>query len=903
MEKYYEQLKYNDPQNTQKHAELESRVFALKKQAEVYKALTEQAIRQSFSDSIQFQPEPGKDGFINQVSNVAVKLAKARAEQQFYMRDEGYAPMTRRGRFLVQVFKESIDGAALPGSTKLLKGFATKKEADAYRKANNLTDQNSKVMDKEMFAQRAELYTPRQLQAVRDKARADFDNLLREYSKSVPDTTPNKTELLAALSDIRNQFRPLDQEIKEVISAKGDKFKERRWMVDGFNELDFIPNIFEYTNYKTVVGQKALTRAEAELQTLRASVQANPAMVNRMHTELDYVLNHTNEMAGLRKMVFYNYLGASVRHMFQNLLQVPLNGVPEMVAQGAGFHAYGHSIKAAKLAALYAKDGTTGNKMFDVMLKQAEKEGVTIPSAIDFFAPESSELQNALDSITAQTSGVKEIGQKASYSGSVLWKNFEKFMRSTAVASETANRRVSFLMSLLESQRKGVTEPRKVFNDANVFTDYVNFVGDKSNRPGFQVKLGQTWAHGPVLLATAMQSFVFNHISQLYAYGKLAMKGDVNAKKAFVTGTAHLLTMAGVLGLPLAQNAEQLFEKVTGISLKEAVRQKLLLGAQELFDVDAAAGSRIADTVLNGFPKMLGIEASASVGLGDPLFHVQADQVPTAYQLAGPVGGVAEKLVQGVDAITANPWDGDSWMKATRTIAPQAINYWLKLADATMKGSYYDRGEAPVVEGLNGSSSVALALGFTPSEVANVRQVQKLRRNINDKLSTEYRTAVDAVAKALLAYQQKQSNENLLEANERFQKFLEKMAGTQDRDVMVKSITERLEELKHPTYLPPTLKESQPFREVLTSYPETKYPFREQLPQLFGELQVAQQLGQDDILARRVSGLKTSLMQKLLYDQLVQAGLEPWQASRISAGGRQASQQMSRTSLPQSQTP
>lgn len=893
-EKYLSQMRSNPDSDPRVVAELENRVYQLKQQEGQFGQLMDASIRQAFAGKIPFGA-PGEDAFIPQVSAVAFRLAEARAEHQFIMRDEGYAPMTRRGRFLVQEFKRDFDGAALPGSVAKMSGFKTKKEAADYMAKNKLTQENSALMDKEDFAARAQLYTSRQLQAVRDKARSDLGELIRSYSDRLPDS-PQLPDQLKVLNDIMGGFRPLDQEIKEVVSAKGDKFRERRYNVAGFNENDFIPNIFEYSNYKTIIGQKSLTRAEAELQTLRPTVQSDPAMVGRMQREMDYVLSHTNEAAGLRKFVFYNYLGASVRHMFQNLLQVPLNGIPEMMAQGGGMHSYGHAVKAGKLAFDYLKSGTTGNKTFDVLLKQAEKEGITIPNAIEFFAPESGDLQNALDSISGQENGTLNVGEKAKFASSQLFKGFEKFMRSTAVASEQTNRRVSFLMSLLESERTGVKDPKAMFNKANVFTDYVNFVGDKSNRPGFQVKLGQTWAHAPVLVATAMQSFVMNHISQLYAYGKLAMKGDVQYQKAFATGTLHLLAMAGTMGLPLAQNSEQLFEAVTGLSLKEALRRKLILGAKDMFDMQESNGGRIADLVLNGLPKMLGIEASGSIGLGDPLFHVQAGQEPSALDFAGPVGGIIQKGLAGASAVSADPWSPDSWLTATRTVAPQALNYWLRLADATMKGGYYDRKGAPVVDNLNANSSVSLLGGFTPTEVQNVRDVGTARRKIDDHLSSNYQNAVELTAKALLDFETSGNPTSLTTANEQFSKYLNTVAGTQDRGTMVHSVSERLQQLKSPTFQPPTLKESRPFQEALSSYPGTKYPYAEKIPLLVDELKVAQSLGQQDVLMQKIQGLSVSLMQKALYDQLVATGYEPSQAALLSQGGKSAAQKLMRLS-------
>lgn len=887
-ENYVNELKKNPDQNAIILSQMESKIFMLQQQETQLRGILEAQIRKSFDGVIPFNPNPGEDAFVNQITAVANRLAEARAEQAFIMRDEGYAPMTRRGRFLVKVFKKNFDGKAMPDSTASLQGFKTKQEAQEFVKKTGLSSDSYQLIDKETFGDRAQLYSPYQLQAVRDKARSDFDGLVREYIEKLPEGTPNRESIANALIDIRNQFRPLDQEIKEVISAKGDKFKERRWLVPGFNEFDFIPNIFEYTNYKTIVEQKALTRAEAELQMLRPEVQTNPPMLTRMQRELEYVLGHTDEAAGLRKLIFYSYLGGSVRHVIQNLLQVPLNGIPEMVAQGAGMHAYSHALKAGKLAHEYNQTGTTGNKTFDVLLKQAEKDGVTIPNAIEFFAPESADLQNALDSVSAYEKGQTQLGEKTKYVASELGKGLEKFMRSTAVAGEQVNRRVSFIMSLLESERLGVKDARQMFNKANMFTDYVNFVGDKSNRPGFQVKLGKSWAHSPVLVATALQSFVLNHIGQLYSYGRLALRGNKSYQQAFATGSVHLIAMAGAMGIPFAQTAEQMFESATGISLKEAVRRGLIVKANDWFDIQEKNGGRIADVVLNGFTKLTGLEASQSIGLGDPLFSYQADRTPSALDVMGPLGGLINKGASAASVVAANPFEPSEWMNATRTVAPQALNYWFKLMDATMKGGYYDREGAPVVEGLNAKSSIALLGGFTPTEVSNVRQVQKLRRKIDQKDSEDYRNAVNQVAKNLFAFEQSGDNDHLVKANSFFADYVKAMAGTQDRDSMVKSVANRVEELRHPAFQPPTLKTSRAAQEALASYPETAYPVAAKLPAVVGELKAAQLLGQQDVLQRKLGAAKSAALTSALYDHLIQAGYEPALASLLSQRGNVA---------------
>ena len=145
-------------------------------------------------------------------------------------------------------------------------------------------------------------------------------------------------------------------------------------------------------------------------------------------------------------------------------------------------------------------------------------------------------------------------------------------------------------------------------------------------------------------------------------------------------------------------------------------------------------------------------------------------------------------------------------------------------------------------------------------------------------------------------YQRTQRIDDLMEANKRFGDYIDQAAGTQDRGTMVDAVSQRVEQLKAAIEAPPSLRESQAFAEARSSYPGTVPHYSERLPAVFSGLEVARSLGQDDILLQKLGGLKSSLMQKALYDQLVRVGFEPYQASQIAQGGKSAVQKKIRTS-------
>ena len=884
---------------TQTRADVEM----LRQKEAVGKQELEMEARRLFKDNIKMVPEVGADPFLTQLGELAVRFGGIRAQNKFMSMDAGYAPMNRRGRYLVRVLRTDIEGFE-NGLLKASVGFNTKKEVEAYIAKNKLSEHEYEIFDKNVIKDRYSMYTTKSMKNVQERAKVELSDLASEIEAKYA-KTPNGDLVKNILNEVIVNYKPIEDEVREILSVKGNKFAERRWNVPGFDVNDYIPNIMEYMNYQTIKAVRENTRAQTSMHMEHPIFDSDPALRARTEIENNYVLGNTQEWGKLRGFAFNWYLGASFRHFFQNITQVPMTGISQMVEQGAGLHAYAHYAKAMKMAGQYLLFGKTGDAIIDGMVKQAEKQGVTIPSTIEMFAPTTDKVQRSLDSFAKFEKGDSVLGERVKYEASKLTENFGRMMRSTAVSSEILNRRVAFIMSLLESKRTGITDNRQMYEKAQRFTDLSNFVGDKSNRPGFLVKNGfgpdgtPTWTHGALLTMTSMQSFVMNHIGQLYSFAKKSglfnkqtMKLDfegVNKHEAaaFATGTAHLLFVAGGLGLVGADLAEQVFEKVTGISLRTAIRKGIVKNSHELLGISEEAGGRLADASLYGLPGALGLDASQSLGLGSPLINYKADRSMSALDLAGPIGGLVQKGMDAVGIAASDPTNPDEWMRAARVASPQAFNYWLRMHDLLARGTYLDRKMQPITPDATGQDMLAAVTGFNPLSVTKERAVQLAIQKNKDLVTSDYQNASRIIGGLMYDYRQSGDEKSLQRAQMLTEDFMRKYP-TQDASSLVDSITEQLQQNQTPYMRDPTSKEVPGFEQAMSVYPEVKPRFASHSASAADGLEVAGLLGQEQVLLQMMKRSQNQQTQSLLYDLLLKEGSLP-PVARVLAKPRKTS--------------
>lgn len=889
LEAYQKQLSESKSHQTpdlEAQGELGAEIQKLQMQEENYKHLLDQQVRQEFSGTIPFKP--ANDPFINGINEFMVKLSAIRAREQFTTGSAGWASMTRRGRFRLRVKDDSGLGAEY-GKVLEYRGFQTEKELDDYVNSKGYGGSQIEKYDMNDVKKRVESYTPSGLQQVRDLAKSQLDSALAQVQSKASGLSPEMQEMLTnVITDIKASFRPVQQELADTIAIKGNKFGQRRYNVAGFNKNDFLPNLFEYMGYKTASANKALAKAESDLQISRGELDSQPELRERMKKEQDYVLSSQTEYNLAKKLIFYYYLGANFRHVLQNAVQIPLNGISQMVAEGSGLKSYQHFAEGAKMAARYNLKGTTGDRVVDILLKQAEKDGVSFSTALEGPLHTGDDLQNVLDSINATSEGKIGFGQKIGIAGTKVARGFEKFLQATSEAAESGNRKTTFVASILADRAKGVSDPRTLYDKASKFTNFVNFVGDKPNRPGYMILHGNTPIHGPLGLLTALQSFVVNHISQLYSfYEKGFHQGSVNDKKAFAVGVSHLLAFAGSMGMVGMSTAEQLLEEVTGKSMRTLYREDLVNGMTSLSDDENTKESlrhgadMIADTTMYGFPALAGIDSSDSIGLGSPFFRYQAGKPMTVEQFGGAGLGMLGRVAQGVGKIKEDPFNPQAWWSATRSAAPSFLGNAIKTYELLNSGSSLDASQQPIGEPLGVSGSISALAGFTPMETSKQRDLNDRIYKSTKKSADDYQRNVLNVSHLYSDYEQTGSPASLQRANDEFEKYIDSVGGLQDRDEMIKSIADQVQQNKGQVTKAASLKDSATRQTLESAFPSLKPHYPSQVSSALDELAIAMSLGQDDVVARTAKSLPQSLQHKSLSDLLVASGLRPEEVAQL----------------------
>lgn len=881
-----DRVRKSDNPDMAAEADLQMEVQKLEAAEANFNLLLDNGIRQEFAGAIPFKD--GEDRFVSGISEMMVKLSSLRARERRITASAGWASMSRRGRYRIRVKDESPLGEDF-GRVLEYRGFQTLPEMKKYIAEKGYTDSQVETFDMNEVAERVRAYTPSGLQKAHDLAKSQLAETLAEIQSKGSGLDQATQDVMSnVIHDIQASFRPVAQELADAISVKGDKFGQRRHNVAGFNKNDFLPNLFEYMQMRTVGGNKGLAAAESNLQISRRELDSQPELRERMLKEQQYTLSAQTEWNGAKKAIFYYYLGANFRHVIQNSVQIPLNGVSQMVAEGHGVASYKHFAKAAKFATQYNYKGTTGDATIDVLLKQAEKDGISFSTAIEAPLHEGDALQNVLDSINANSDGKIGFGQKVGLAGTRVVRGMEKFLQATSEAAESANRKTTFIASVLAERAKGNVDPRAIYEKASQFTNFVNFVGDKPNRPGYMILNGQGTLHGPLGLLTALQSFTVNHISQLYSfYEKGYKQGSKADKAALAVGLAHLLVFAGGMGMIGASTAEQLFESATGKSLRTLYREGLIAGLTSLSDDEETKESlrfgadRVADTTMYGFPALAGVDMSNSIGLGSPFFRYQSGKPMGIEEFGGAGVGMLARVGQAVGKVATDPFNPQAWWSATRSGSPAFLGNAIKTYELLNSGASLDANQQPIGDPLDVGSSISALAGFNPMETSKQRDLNNQIYKSTKKSADDYQRTVLNISQLYSAYQLTGNEEMRVKAEEMMTSYVDSVGGLQDRDAMISSISAQVQQNSGKVTKPASLKESATRARQEAAFPSIKRPASNQLDALLDELGVAQALGQDDVLVRKIQSLPQTMQSRALADALAASGLSAQEVQQL----------------------
>jgi hypothetical protein len=869
--------------------------------------------------SLGLDGELMSDKFMQRFLRLGTKLGEARVEFLDVIKDPGYLPKVRSRRFQIVEYKTKIDGKKQAVNYT---DFDTFKEAKAYAQRKKLEVGTYRFIDLNETSDRYQSFQPAQVAEIKEQMRAELNLIAERMLKD--GATPEEVKLVR---DIQDNFQPNLKDIEAAVSFKGKKYFQRTYNIPGFRKADYLKNLVEYSHIQTVTGQKMLSSALADLEMATKQYKENPEVLNRSRRDKEYAINssdHKQEARTVKKGIFYFYLGASIRHFLQNSMQTVLNGIPQLVADGHGYmKSYETWGKSGLLLRKWFKDGTTGDKTLDSLLKSADKEGVTLPAELEAFLDETARGGSSLNSLRQISQGDRNtlVMPKAKHMGAMMLDRFEKIMRSTAIISEQGNRRMGFIMGYLDAKQRGITDVNEMFKRASRFTDDVNFVGDKANRPGFVSSTSGTWLHAPVLVMTAMQTFVINHLSQIYTFWKEGNIGALDpttgqrstdrgiknkANQALVMSISHLALLSGMMGLPFLDDLEQIIEKLSGgkLSLRSEFRKMFTGdededGKSDLFGMDVEGGGTLSDTFLFGLPALLGVDATGSLGLGK-IFGFYAGDSPSeslTSLLLGPSYGIIEKGTSAARELIQDPTDPVQLEKAGRLAAPFSISQFVRMADAFYNNTQFDRKVQPLVDGLSAKFALGTITGFRPLEAVNAQRARSRKSALEQQAQRHRSRAVEQIAKNLFEYKRTGEVSYLNRANEDFDKFLELHQGRQGEDSLITSVSDQMQRFEEPYRQNEGLIADNFSRAVDQAYPEVATPVQGQITSALSGLEVSQLLGQTEEYGRRAQSLSSTIRQKAIVDALVQAGVEPAYAALLASIGTKEGLQRSRRLL------
>jgi hypothetical protein len=344
---------------------------------------------------------------------------------------------------------------------------------------------------------------------------------------------------------------------------------------------------------------------------------------------------------------------------------------------------------------------------------------------------------------------------------------------------------------------------------------------------------------------------------------------------------ATMTAFAGALGMPFAQDADEVFEEFTGIRLSDAVRSKII-DIGELFSLSEENGDMLADAAMSGLPATAGIGLGNSVGLGR-IFSYQTGRSFTFWDLLGAAGSTIQRTNKGISAVAEGPTNPENWERAFRKSAPSGLLYWQELSNLVQENKQVD-SEGRIVSGdLDAGANLSRLLGFTPSEVSQGRstefKVQRELKRINDE-----RISVATQIGRLLSESSKTGN---AEQNERakdlYRKFLvkEKLSVAQ-RTSLIRSISTDIMRRTGQAIPIPNDRLSKLLAEAQESNPDYSPQVYSALQARVGQVRTAVALG-DPIARKLASPGRAMLKRNAAYEGLLKMGAGPSLAKAFAA--------------------
>lgn len=594
-----------------------------------------------------------------------------RAERVQNLKRDGYAPLSRFGRYTVDV--------VVDGERRYFSLFDTARDANkmaAKMRAEFGADAVSQGTLSQREFEAFQGITPESLELFGNMLGLDStgdeaqDKVFQTYLKL---TKANRSAL------------------KRLIHRKG---------VAGYSDdMGRVLAAFVYSNARQ-------TSAALHMGEMGQAVQEIPkgqGELKDVAIELSsYIKQPREEAQALRGLLFAQYLGGSVASAFVNFTQPFTVTFPYLIRFGGARR----SAQALMKAMADQRDGVKLEEGLARALKTAEEQGVVAPQEVH--------------QLMAQARGESTLkAGDGTRAGEALAATRNAWTRTTLAwgkmfgMAEQINRRSTFIAAYRIAAERGMRNPAAFATKAVNETQFVNNRANKAR-----------WARGPV--GATLMTFKSYSVHYMELMHRLATREGPEGKKAAAMMLGMLLLVAGAGGLPFVEDAEDVVDMIAqrmgyNFSSKQAKRQFL----EDLFGKAGAQFVEKGVTGLAGSPiDISGRMSMANLIPGTGLLLKKPDQSRDMQELVGPVGDLVKRGWKGADLALSGEFG-----KALLEVSPRAVANAAKGVDMANTGVYTDTRGRKVIETDLGDA-VAKAIGFQPQSVAQVQDatftVQKM---------------------------------------------------------------------------------------------------------------------------------------------------------------------------------
>lgn len=480
----------------------------------------------------------------------------------------------------------------------------------------------------------------------------------------------------------------------------------------------------------------------------------------------DYIKNPQEEAQAIRGLLFAQYLGGSLSSAFVNMTQPFAVTFPWLSQYGGAKQSSTQLLRAMKEMA--AKDTVWAPDLAKA-LKHAEENGIVSPQEVHQL------MAQARGAGTLKSGDGTRMGDALAMGSNAISKLSLGWGKVFGMA-EQLNRRSTFIAAYRVAKLQNMKDPAAFAKHA---VNETQFMYSKANKMKF----------GRGAMGGTLMTFKSYTISYLELMHRMYTQGGPEGKKAVVLGLAVMMLMGGSGGLPFMEDITDLVDGLLqrlgyNVSTKKAKQQFL----EDLF---GKTGADFVDRGISGLPGMP-LDVTGRLGMGNiipatGLFQSKSSHASDLGELVGPAGDLFKRAFDASGKLLGGDVGG-----AALAMSPVAVRNAAKGVDMASTGMYRDAKGYKVLDTTMLEAALK-SIGFQPETVANVQEANY----INQKAKNFYAQTASEIrsewAKGIFEKDQDQINA----ARARMQDWNEKNPD-QSMKVDMPAVLKRVMEMRKP---------------------------------------------------------------------------------------------------------